>query len=189
MDRNDAIDEMLAERAITKVIFDYCQGADRRDWDLVRACYHDDAQDSHGAFVGRPDELVDWLQNRHQHLPSSTHVVTNVSIRFREGREQARVESYILSLQIVDPSGGDSFAGDIEGQVFTRIMARYVDTFQLRPGIGWRIQQRTVAYDWMLPPVPANFAALDPAWTKSQRDKSDVLYAPWPESDVINKEE
>jgi hypothetical protein len=172
---------LTAERAISKVIFDYCQGVDRRDWDQVRTCYHPDAIDSHGAFVGGPEEFLDFVRRRHDHVISSIHFVSNLSMRFREDERMARVESYLLSLQIVDASAGDPFAGQSIGTVFTRIMARYVDTFQWRPDGGWRIWRRTVVNEWMLPPEPASFMPIDPSWPQPARDQTDPLYAPWPD--------
>src|SRR4051812_2291046 len=76
---------LLAERLITRVLMRYCQGVDRRDWEMVRSCYHDDAVDNHGAFVGGPDAMVEWLQDRHRTaVLTSMHMLTNVSIRFAD---------------------------------------------------------------------------------------------------------
>ena len=56
-----AIAELLDERAICKVVLRYCRGVDRMDRELVRSCFHDDAEDQHGNFRGNVDELLDWM--------------------------------------------------------------------------------------------------------------------------------
>ena len=180
MERDRELEELLDERAISRVLFDYCQGVDRKDWPLVRACYFDDAVDSHGAFVGSPDELVPWLQRRHERVSSSTHFLSNLSFRIDKVRGLARVESYILSLQIVDATAGDPFAGESDSPVFTQIMSRYVDTFAERPEHGWRILRRDVVFDWSRRCSLEDFMEVDASWPRARRDQRDLLYAEWP---------
>ena len=70
----------------------------RRDWDHVLTCYHEDAHESHGQFVGTPTDFVAWLQVNHEHVTSSMHVLSNVAIGISEEDDRlARVESYCLS--------------------------------------------------------------------------------------------
>ncbi|MGF9648835.1 nuclear transport factor 2 family protein [Pseudarthrobacter oxydans] len=180
MSQSNQIEQMLAEREISKVLHAYCQGVDRRDWDEVRSCYHSDAVDAHGAYVGDPDGLVDWLKRRHDYVLSSTHVLTNISIRLSDDLQTARTESYCLSLQIVDPSSGDPFAGTGDEPVFTRVMSRYVDTFEKRAHDGWRILRRDCVFDWMRRMPTTDFVPIDPSWTMARRDSGDLLYADWP---------
>ena len=52
--------------------------------------------------------------------------------------------------------------------------ARYVDAFEKRGGI-WRITQRTTIFEGRYI-LKGDNAALDPAWTVGQRDRSDPLY-------------
>jgi len=42
-----ALEELVARNAITEVLYRYCRGVDRRDWELLRSCYHPEAQDDH----------------------------------------------------------------------------------------------------------------------------------------------
>lgn len=53
-----SLEEMSAKQEITELLYRYCRGIDRLDWDLVRSCYHDDAFDDHSIFRGSPDEFV-----------------------------------------------------------------------------------------------------------------------------------
>ena len=176
-----ALDELLAEREINRVLLAYCQGVDRRDWDQVRECYHEGAVDAHGAFVGDRDGLVAWLRRRHaSSVLSSTHQLTNVTVRFDADLRLARVESYCLSMQLVVPTEGDPFAGKGTDQVFTRVMSRYVDTFEHREPHGWRILRRDCVFDWMRRADTDDFIPIDPTWTLARRDSQDLLYADWP---------
>ena len=42
-----ALQRLLDEDAIKKVHLRYCRAIDRRDFDLLRTCYHPDAEDDH----------------------------------------------------------------------------------------------------------------------------------------------
>ncbi len=174
------LEQLLVERRIEKVLVAYCQGVDRKDWRQVRACYHDDALDSHGQFAGPPDELVTWLRRNHVHVTSSMHVLTNVSMRFSADGRLARVESYCLSLKEVASAADDPFLGasGAEGKARRTVASRYIDTFEDRPGVGWRILSRHVAFDWVRREPDELYLVLDPSWTVSRRDRSDLLHAP-----------
>lgn len=180
------IRELLAERAISKVLLAYCQGVDRRSWEQIHSCYHEGAVDQHGAYVGDPEGLIAWLSKRHNYVLSSTHLLTNVSIVFDEDLRRARVESYCLSLQIVDPASGDPFAGQGDEPVFPMVMSRYVDTFEHRYAGGWRIVRRDCVFDWMRRRDMADFVPVEPSWIPARRDSTDLLYAPWPSDDATN---
>jgi hypothetical protein len=172
--------ELLAERAIRSVLNAYCQGVDRQNWEQVRDCYHDDAEDSHGAFVGGPDELLEYIKARHVYVSSSIHILSNVWVKLSADGRFARAESYCISLQVVEPGGNDAFAGSSDERQHVTIACRYVDTFENRSDIGWRIRKRDVLFDWMRRDSDAGFSPLDPTWTKSKRDSSDLLWAPLP---------
>ena len=49
---------LLDKQEIEEVVLRYCRGIDRRDFELVRSCYHPDARDRHGSFDGTVDEYV-----------------------------------------------------------------------------------------------------------------------------------
>ena len=56
--------QVIDRQQIYDCIVRYCSGVDRFDRDMVRGVYHDDAMDDHGAFVGTPDEFVEWAAKR-----------------------------------------------------------------------------------------------------------------------------
>lgn len=170
------VEVLRAERQVKDVIVAYCQGVDRRDWQQVRDCYHDDAVDSHGAFVGDPDSLVSWLEERHLSVLSSMHLLTNVTIEVSKDLRSATSESYCLSLQVVDPQHGDAFAGTGNEPVSMTVAARFLDVFDKSVGAGWRIRRRVVAYEWVRRADMSSFVPLDPSWVASRRDNADALY-------------
>ena len=55
----------------------YCRGIDRLDLELVRSCYHADATDEHGTFIGTRDEYVDWVAGVLTRFTGTMHVVAN----------------------------------------------------------------------------------------------------------------
>jgi len=49
---------LLDRQEIADVVARYCRGIDRRDFDLVRTCYHPDGTDRHTGFLGG----IDWTR-------------------------------------------------------------------------------------------------------------------------------
>ena len=52
-------DDLIAREQIRDVVYRYARGVDRRDFALVRGCYHPDATDDHGRFVGNGWEFAE----------------------------------------------------------------------------------------------------------------------------------
>jgi hypothetical protein len=168
-----------AESQIRDVLTRYCQGVDRKQYDLLRSCYHDDAFDSHGPYAGDADGFVAWVRNRHRNVLSSMHFLGNVSIRFSDDERRARTETYCLTYQHVAAGSDDPFSTEgSDGGSWLTIAARYVDTFELRPDTGWKILVRNVVYEWVRREDAAAYVPLDPAWTVSRRESSDLLFSP-----------
>jgi hypothetical protein len=175
------VEHLLAHAQINAVLVAYCQGVDRRDWDHVLTCYHQDAHESHGQFVGTPTDFVAWLQVNHEHVTSSMHVLSNVSIGISEEDDRfARVESYCLSHKSVASARADTFfhsAGD-DQPLYRTVGCRYIDTFENRPGAGWRILARSVAFEWVRREPGELYYPLELEMDNSRRDRGDLLYTP-----------
>lgn len=175
------IEHLLAHAQIYAILVAYCQGVDRKDWARVLTCYHEDAHESHGQFVGSPTDFVAWLQTNHEHVESSMHVLSNVSIGISpEDDRFARVESYCLSHKGVASARDDTFfhaAGD-DQPLRRTVGCRYIDTFENRPGVGWRILARSVAFEWVRREPADLYYPLEPAMDNARRDRTDLLYAP-----------
>ena len=132
----DQMSRLIAKADIEDCMKRYARGVDRRDWDMVRGCFHPDATDHHGEFLGNPEEFIDWVKARHGAVPFSMHYLLNCLVEFHAD-DVAAVETYFWALQRRED--GDS---GTDHEVF----GRYVDRFEQRDG-AWRIADRKVTYD------------------------------------------
>jgi hypothetical protein len=128
------LQRLVDESAIRRLLSRYVRAIDRRDFDLLRSCYHDDAVDEHGHYDGDIDGFVDFLRS----VPTSkfeSHFLGNPHIEV-EG-DVARAETYCLALRRVD---------DGEGGLVDRFQhVRYLDRIEKREG-EWRIAHRVASY-------------------------------------------
>ncbi|HMO69142.1 MAG TPA: nuclear transport factor 2 family protein [Novosphingobium sp.] len=126
----DAIVRELKDRQdIHDCLMRYCRGVDRLDRALLESCYHADAIDDHGAFVGPADRFIDWVLGiyaTYKHV--SHHEVTNHLCEI-DG-DTAHAESYWISTTI-----------DRAAPHFSRARGRYIDRFERRDG-RWAIAAR-----------------------------------------------
>lgn len=126
---------LLDQIELRDLVMRYCRGIDRRDFALVRSCYHDDAIDDHGnLFKGSPDDYVAWLEPTMAHLECTIHSISN-------------------SLFVVD---GDVAEGEHYAYAYHRtsgaerqeiiIYGRYLDRYERRDGI-WKFSHRQLVFD------------------------------------------
>ena len=173
--------ELADRQAILDCLMNYSRGVDRLDRELLLSCYHEDAVDDHGMFVGDREEFADWVVGMHSgtHL-SHQHCLFNHSCDL-DG-DVAHTETYYM------------FAGmNRVGTPLVTSGGRYVDRFEKRDG-RWAIADRVCIRDWAPldePPDPedpstltAIRAALPPAVLAFMRggplptrDRNDPSYA------------
>ncbi len=131
MNEREAIDRV----ELTDLVMRYCRGIDRRDFNLVRSLYHDDAIDDHGdMFCGSPDEYVKWLPIVLEPLDCTIHAISN-------------------SFFVID---GDVAEGEHYSTNFHRtrqaprqeiiIHGRYLDRYERREG-EWKFARRQIVFD------------------------------------------
>ncbi len=164
------LDDLVAKQEITELLYRYCRGVDRADWELVRSCYWDDAVDDHGVVRGSPDEFIATVAPMLEGMTSTMHNITNVLIAL-DG-EVAASEAYALCTH--------RFAAEDGTPMDMTVGVRYVDRLERRApggaGTVWKIARRTVVYEWTrLDPVTAEFPA-GPAATWGRRDRQDASY-------------
>lgn len=157
------------EAAIRKVHMRYCRGVDRRDWEMVRSCYHPDAIDDHSGFangyVGGVDGFIDYARSGIQYFDSTSHFTANQLVEV-DG-DSAWAEHYVRAYHRRHAREGEP-ARDFVGN------ARYVDRLERRGG-EWRILKRVVIVDTSrVDPVAADWA--DPASGTARNDRSDPSY-------------
>ncbi|MDP3968717.1 MAG: nuclear transport factor 2 family protein [Nocardioides sp.] len=130
---------LIAEREITRVICRLARASDRGDSKLAATCYHEDATEDHGGFVGSAKKFLERrgpIQFAETPgIPMMWHAVSNISIELDGNR--AFVESLVLVWQRLVKDG-------VEFEV--PVAGRYLDTFAKRSG-EWRIAARTLIFD------------------------------------------
>lgn len=178
------MDALAAKEAIRDVIMTYCRAVDRRDWELLRTVYHDDATDSHGMYDGDAAGFVNSTIQRQNLVVTSLHMVLNCMVRV-DGTH-AVAETYCLATMISRPDAdpwpslGEPAAwpgADADLVVETRFLCRYIDELDERKG-RWAITTRAVVFDDVLRTTrPA--AYLPPGMIAGRRSRDDHLYRVW----------
>ena len=167
----DKLQEMLARQEIQDLLCRYARGVDRRDWALVKECFHEDATDQHGEFVGDRVSFIEWVSKRHANVPFSMHFLGNCLIEF-ETADSAVVETYFIALQRrerpASTPGARPEATDFE------VFARYCDRFERREGC-WRIAARQVVYD-STNTLPSTSHLRELVGVIGRRDREDPIY-------------
>ena len=168
IERDHEIDEMLAERAIKKVILRTAQASDRGDHALMVSCFWPDATMDAGIFNGPVAALFDLIKDAPV-VPNYVlkHVVGNVLIEVLLDQHCARSETYCF--------GGDRSVAE-DGTVMERVThVRYIDKFEERNG-EWRIQKRLVAYDWSTVTPVTGTNLMQPSFLTGKRAPDDAWH-------------
>jgi hypothetical protein len=160
------LQKMWDEQQVRDVHLRYCRGIDRMDWDLVRACYHPDGTDDHGAFKGGVDDFIEWVRPALQKYESTAHFTGNQLVEVQGDRAWAEHYAMVIHRR---PAATDAPAADLIVNV------RYVDRMERRNG-DWRIAERVVVVDSdRLDVVQATW--FPAALKHSRRDPADPSYA------------
>lgn len=161
----EALQRLLDEAAIKKVQIRYCRGIDRMDWDLVRSCYHPDAIDDHGEYVGGIDGFIEYCKAGCPTFASTTHFTGNQLVEV-DG-DGAWAEHYARAFHRV-PAGADGVVKDLV------VNCRYADRFERRNG-EWRIARRVVIVDTdRVDPVHERW--VPEVQLRGRRDRTDPTY-------------
>ena len=168
------LNALLDERAITRLLLDYCRAGDRLDIPLLRSVFHPDATVEHGVFDGSATGFCDFVEKvvvAGSLYKVTHHCLTNIAIALHD--DWAHVESYVTAYH---------YREDDSGQFDEFIGGRYVDRFERRGGV-WKIAHRATVYEWSrVEPATQRF------WEQRQwqnadqfirgrRDRTDPVYA------------
>ena len=164
-------DDLMAERAIERVLLRYCRGIDRMDRDLVRSCYHADAIDDHGNFRGGVDDFLTWVWGLLGRYRTTMHFLGNRLIERDPGEpDVARVETYGIAFhRSDDPDPARNLV----------IGFRYLDRFERRGPDGWRIATRRCTTEWVQRDDHDRHWPIPDGMLRGSRDRSDPVYGPW----------
>jgi SnoaL-like domain len=135
----DELNERVARLEARAEIFDcvqrYARGMDRRDRQLLRSAYHDDAVDDHVGFVGPVEEFIDWAFAYHSTQTRYQHYLLNHSAQVNG--DEAHAETYYLFVGTDrEPANHITLSG-----------GRYVDRLERRDG-RWAIVDRVCVVEW-----------------------------------------
>ena len=148
-----------------KVHLRYCRAIDRRDFELLRTCYHADAEDDHGDFVGGIDAFIEFCREGTLNFTSTSHHTTNMLVEV--SGDVAYAEFYGRAYHRV-AAGADGVEKDLA------VNTRWVDRFEKRQG-EWRIAKRLVVVDTdRVDPVVERWVP-DEQY-RGRRDRSDPSY-------------
>ena len=157
------LQQVLDEAAIKDVHIRYCRGIDRMDWDLVRSCYHPDAIDDHGEYVGGIDGFIEYCKNGTPNFLGTFHFTGNQLVEVNG--DTAWAEHYARAYHRVK--------GTPPKDLVTNV--RYVDRFERRNG-DWRILTRLIVVDTDRVD-PVNESWVPDVQLRAKRDKSDPSYS------------
>jgi ketosteroid isomerase-like protein len=160
------LQRLLDEDAIRRVHLDYCHGLDRRDWDLVRSCYHPDAVDYHGPFSGNVDEFIEWAITLADEFPLTTHFVGNQIVDV-DG-DVAWHEAYCQASHRVRET-------DARPALNWIVNVRYIDRMERRNG-EWKIADRLVVHDSDRRELVAGNGEIGEGWFAGRAAPEDPSY-------------
>jgi len=134
---DDALQSMLDEFALQKLVHAYCRAVDRGDVDQLATLYHRDATDDHGGFSeGDAGGLLARLAAARPYLRAMQHHITTVN--FAVDGHRAEGEIYTIAVHTLAGNGRD---------VDVVTAGRYLDEYAKRDGT-WKILRRTIVTDW-----------------------------------------
>jgi len=133
----DRLQELYDKHALLELNLKYCRAVDRCDIDLLLSCYHSDAIDDHGTFMGSPADVFPAIFDRMRLLPPAQHILDNAL--FEVDGDVAWGELY-MSVRTADANAAsppDSFG-------------RNLDRYERRND-EWRIVERRVIIERFFP--------------------------------------
>ncbi|WP_099039355.1 nuclear transport factor 2 family protein [Mycobacterium neglectum] len=132
-----ALQEMLDEFALRKLVHAYCRAVDRGDIAALRDLYHHDATDAHGAFsTGSVEGFFEQLVASRPFIKAMAHNITTVN--FAVDGNSAEGEIYNIAVHTLAGRGRD---------VDLVIGGRYLDRYEKRADT-WKLLERTIVTDW-----------------------------------------
>ena len=124
---------------IGELMVRYATAVDTRDWDLLRACFTDDAVTDYedvGAWT-TASALVSFMEAAHVGFGRSNHMISNLSVSVDGDRARARSYGHAV-LTFLDARAG-----------WVEVVGTYDDALVRTPE-GWRIATRAFRVTRML---------------------------------------
>jgi SnoaL-like domain len=135
-DVTPALAAMLDREMIRDCITRLARGEDRRDADVLKACYWPDSSFDYGMYAGDFDAYLAWVVPGAESITNTQHIIAQCLVELDGNKASA--ETHVVSYHRVDMG---------EGERDTCIGGRYLDRMEKRDG-QWRVAHRTMLYDW-----------------------------------------
>jgi len=134
--RQEDLEKLLVKERLHELEMAYCRGIDRRDPDLIRSIFFEDAIEDHGeAWYGTGYQWVDYIFADYLHqFEVTAHYVLNEWYKIEGDRAQSEVHRISYHRR---PNGEEITAA-----------SRTFNRYERREGV-WRISYRGVTRDWM----------------------------------------
>jgi len=161
-DMDEKVRELLDHHEITRCLHRYSRGIDRCDTEVVVSCFHPDAVQDTGLYVGSPRGWAEMVNEFHLgRCVSQQHHLTNHVVDL-DG-DTAHVESYFWAV--------------VREKVGTTklVSGRWLDRFERRDG-EWRIALRVSTTETILDVPTTDMEASDRSNVPWARDPSDLSY-------------
>lgn len=134
---DSAVARLIAKDDIRNVLTHYCRAVDRKDGELLRDVYWEDAYDDHILYTGGVDGLVEHAISFTKDMPTH-HFIGNILIELDDA-DHAFVETYYHAYHLVPDAEAD-VSRDLV------LLGRYLDSFERRDG-KWKIARRICTVD------------------------------------------
>lgn len=127
--------EVVAREALRHLVSAYGHAVDRRDYELLRTLYHDDAIDDHAPYYSGPASgYIDWLPSMMANWRATMH--TALSMLFVVQGNRAEGEIAVRAWHLT-ADGKRQFVA----------WGRYTDHYECREGV-WRFSRRSLILDF-----------------------------------------
>ena len=144
----DKLARLWAREEIRDLLNIYCQGIDRRDWDLVRSCFGPDHEHSHAPFEGNLDEFISFASGFQSQVATSHHSITNAKIKISEDGMSAHCDSNFIAFHMIEEGKFPKRSLPSNGQgTHWTLAGRYIDDLKYRNG-AWVIVKREAYNQW-----------------------------------------
>lgn len=158
-----ALQEMLAEFQLRKLVHAHCRAVDRGDFAQLHNLYHGDAKDAHGGFsTGTADEFLNQLTAARPFIRSMQHHITTAN--FAISGHAAEGEIYTIATHTL--ASGDRDIDVIVG-------GRYLDKYEKRDEV-WKFIERTIVTDWARVNDPSSVDLSHPITRDTSKGAPDV---------------
>lgn len=164
--------------AVTDVLQRYARGVDRRDWELVRSCYHPDAVDDHGVYHGDVEGFIAYFAKVAETFAGTFHFIGSSTLDVRAEAGVVVGETYCMAHHWAPrtPDTGHDLI----------MAARYLDRFEHRAG-SWRIAARTVVVDWAREVPSGDAWRFAPSFASGAAGPDDMSYAHFASAGTVRR--